>query len=76
MDNYTDINSRTIDKWVDNGWEWSIPVSHEVYTEAQRGKWDVVLTPIRSVPHDWFSPFIQQERLDGVKVLGLASGGG
>ncbi|MCL2153443.1 MAG: hypothetical protein FWH57_10900 [Oscillospiraceae bacterium] len=76
MDNYTDINARTIDKWADNGWEWSIPVTHEVYADAQRGKWDVVLTPIRPVPHVWFLPFIRHDRFYGVKLLGLASGGG
>lgn len=27
---YTDINSNVIDKWVDEGWEWGQPISHEV----------------------------------------------
>ena len=76
MENYTDVNARTIDKWTDNGWEWGVPISHEAYENARNGKWDVVLTPIRVVPHDWFSPFIRNERLDSVKLLGLASGGG
>ena len=76
MDNYTDINARAIDKWVDSGWEWSVPVSREEFTEAKNGKWDVLLTPTRFVPHEWFSPFIRQNRLDGSKLLGLASGGG
>ena len=34
------------------------------------GKWDVVLTPTKPVPKDWFGP------LEGKKILGLASGGG
>ena len=25
---YQDINSRTIDRWVDEGWEWGKPISH------------------------------------------------
>lgn len=76
MDNYTDINAKTIDRWVDNGWEWSIPLSHEAFENAQNGKWDIVLTPIKPVPHVWFAPYIREERLDGVKLLGLSSGGG
>jgi len=76
MIDYTKINAKVIDKWVEQGWEWSIPISHEVYTEAQSGKWNVVLTPTKPVPHDWFSPFLKNERLDDVSLLGLASGGG
>ncbi len=76
MENYTDINARTIDKWADDGWEWGILITHEVFENARLGKWDVELTPIRAVPHDWFAPFIQNGRLDGAKLLGLASGGG
>jgi len=67
---YQDINARTIDRWVEEGWEWGKPVPHEVYERAQRGEWDVLLTPTRPVPHEWFG------ELKGRKVLGLASGGG
>ena len=76
MENYTDINAKAIDKWVEKGWEWSIPVTHEVYSDAKNGKWDIVLTPTKPVPHEWFAPFLKSERLDGVHLLGLASGGG
>lgn len=68
--NYQDINSLTIDRWVDEGWEWGMPISHEVYLAAVNGTWDMVLTPTKPVPHSWFGP------LKGKKVLGLASGGG
>jgi SAM-dependent methyltransferase len=74
--NYTDINSREIDSWVEDGWVWSIPVSHEDYANAQNGIWSVVLTPSKPVPVEWFAPFLLDGRLDGVKLLGLASGGG
>ena len=60
----------TIDRWIEEGWEWGIPISHETYVKATEGKWDVVLTPTRPVPHEWFGS------LAGKKVLGLASGGG
>ena len=76
MNNYTEINSKAWDKWVENGIEWGVPISPEVFAEAQKGKWDVILTPIRAVPHEWFAPYLKNERLDGVQLLGLASGGG
>ena len=34
-ENYTDINSRTIDKWVEEGWEWGKPIDHETYIKAK-----------------------------------------
>ena len=68
--NYQDINARTIDRWIEAGWEWGTPISHEIYQAAQRGAWDVLLTPTKPVPHAWFG------ELRGKRVLGLASGGG
>ena len=68
--NYQDINAQTIDRWIDEGWEWGIPISHETYLKALTGEWDVLLTPTKFVPHDWFGV------LKGKRVLGLASGGG
>ena len=70
IDNYTDVNSETISRWVDEGWEWGIPVDHEVYIRALSGDWDVLLTPTKAVPKEWFGS------LRGKKLLGLASGGG
>lgn len=70
MKTYQDINAETIDRWVEEGWEWGLPISHETYLEATRGNWDVVLTPTKPVPHEWFGD------LRGKRVLGLASGGG
>lgn len=67
---YQDINAATIDKWIKDGWEWGRPISHEEYMRAARGEWDVLLTPTRKVPHEWFG------ELHGKKILGLASGGG
>lgn len=68
--NYTDINSRTIDNWVENGWQWGVPITHETFVAAQQGRWQIVLTPTKAVPAEWFTS------LSGQKVLGLASGGG
>ena len=68
--NYQDINADTIDRWVEAGWEWGKPVSHETWLRAKAGVWDVLLTPTKPVPHAWFG------NLKGKKLLGLASGGG
>ena len=70
MDSYQEINKKTIDRWIEEGWEWGTPISHEVYEDAKKGKWDVLLTPTRNVPHEWLG------ELKGKKILGLASGGG
>ena len=67
---YQDINAATIDRWIEEGWEWGKPISHDDYVKAQKGEWDVLLTPTKPVPHEWFGD------LRGKKVLGLASGGG
>ena len=68
--NYTDINAATIDRWVEEGWEWGQPISHQVYLDAREGKWSMLLTPTKAVPKEWFP------ELRGKRVLGLASGGG
>ena len=67
---YQDINAATIDRWIEEGWKWGIPITHEQYADAENGRWDVVLTPTKPVPHAWFGD------LEGKKVLGLAGGGG
>jgi len=76
MHGYTTVNAHAIDKWVEDGWEWSIPVSHDIFVDALNGNWDVLLTPVKPVPHEWFLPYLRQGRFDDVKLLGLASGGG
>lgn len=68
--NYTEINAKTIDKWIDEGWEWGVPIPHEQFIDALNGKWSMLLTPTKPVPKDWYPD------LKGKKVLGLASGGG
>ncbi|MCL2321954.1 MAG: class I SAM-dependent methyltransferase [Oscillospiraceae bacterium] len=75
-EDYTDINAKTIDKWVEGGWEWGIPISHEEYENAKRGQWDMLLSPIKPVPKSWFLPFLKNSKFLDVKILGLASGGG
>ena len=69
-DNYAEINARTIDRWIEEGWEWGVPIDHETFEKARRGEWDVHLSPTKKVPHEWLGD------LEGKKVLGLAAGGG
>ena len=67
---YQDKNAETITRWIEEGWEWGRPIDHETFEKAKRGEWDVLLTPTKPVPHEWFGD------LKGKKILGLASGGG
>lgn len=66
----TRYNRDAWDQEVANGNEWTQPVSREVISQAKSGNWQVVLTPLKPVPKDWFPD------LRGKKVLGLASAGG
>lgn len=52
------------------GSEWSTPVGAEAIRAARAGHWQVILTPTRPVPRDWFGELV------GRRVLCLASGGG
>lgn len=70
MEKYQDINAKTIDGWIEEGWRWGQAISHEEYVDACNGKWELLLTPTVFVPKFWFG------ELKGKKVLGLASGGG
>ncbi len=70
MKSYQNINKETIDRWIEEGWEWGKSVSHEEYINAKNGKWEVFLTPTVPVPHEWIKD------LKDKKILGLASGGG
>ena len=67
---YQEINAKTIDRWIEEGWEWGKPITHEAYEKAKAGDWDILLTPTKPVPHEWFGD------LKGKRILGLASGGG
>ena len=68
-----DIRSYNRAAWdgqVERGNRWTLPVTRDQVTAARAGRWEVVLTPTRSVPRAWFG------ELRGRDVLGLASGGG
>jgi SAM-dependent methyltransferase len=67
---YTTINSKVIDQWVKEGWEWGKSIDRETFEKAKNNIWSVLLTPTKSVPKDWFC------KMENAKILGLASGGG
>ena len=63
-------NRSAWDKEVEGGNKWTLPVSDEEIAAARAGGWDIVLTPTKPVPKEWFPD------LEGLDVLCLASGGG
>lgn len=68
-----DILKHNRDAWdglVAAGNRWTKPVSAKVIAEARAGNWEIVLTPEKPVPGDWFGD------LDGKQLLCLAGGGG
>jgi SAM-dependent methyltransferase len=64
-------NRQAWDKAVERGSEWTVPVGPEIIAAARQGDWQIRLTPTKPVPRTWFPV-----GLHGVKVLGLAAGGG
>lgn len=67
MKDVIEYNSSAWDK-ADN--RWTAPVSSEEIAEARQGRWQVILTPVKPVPAEWFGDMV------GKNVLCLASGGG
>lgn len=59
------------DRLVEQGDQWTVPVSSEVIARARAGDWSVVLIGHEPEPRHWFP-----ESLVGIDILALASGGG
>src|SRR5688572_29855256 len=70
MTNIVEYNSTAWDRQVEAGDKWTLPVSAEIVERARTGDWSIVLTPVKSVPRDWFGD------VGGKDILCLASGGG
>jgi SAM-dependent methyltransferase len=58
------------DRQVDLHNKFTLPVDPETILLARQGKFSVLLTETRPVPHEWFPP------IQGLDLLGLACGGG
>ena len=63
-------NRMAWNKEVERGNQWTVPVSREAIAAAAQGQWEIILTPTKPVPREWFPD------LKGCDVLCLASGGG
>jgi ubiquinone/menaquinone biosynthesis C-methylase UbiE len=63
-------NKLAWDNYVDKKDRWTIPVSEQEFEKVKNLNWNIILTPYKIVPHNWFP------ELKGLKILGLASGGG
>ncbi len=63
-------NQAAWDNYVEKANQWTVPVSEQEIEEARKGQWEIVLTPLLAVPRAWFP------EMKGLKILGLACGGG
>jgi len=64
------FNRSAWDRQVEDGNPWTVPVSTKEVQAARQGRWQILLTPSKPVPREWFPD------LRGLDVLCLASGGG
>ena len=67
---YTNANEKSWNILSGQGYKWTLPIEHEDFLKAKNGDFPLYLTPSKAVPKDWLPDF------KGLKVLGLASGGG
>ena len=58
------------DKKVQQGSQWTLPVSAEIIAKARQGEWQIILTPLKPVPGDWIGDVRDKD------VLCLAGAGG
>lgn len=65
-----DYNRTAWNELVKKGNRWTKPVSSEEINKARQGDWQIVLTPVKPIPDEWFPP------LANLPTLCLASGGG
>ena len=68
--NLLEHNRKSWNRKVESKNQWTIPVTSEEIENARKGKFEILLTPWKPVPMEWFPP------LQDLKVLCLASAGG
>ena len=54
LDDYVKFNEKSWDNFSDANYKWTNRVSGETIKLAKSGVWDVVITPMKSVPKSWF----------------------
>ncbi|SDM49941.1 class I SAM-dependent methyltransferase [Sediminibacillus halophilus] len=64
-------NSNAWDQKVEEGSRYTKSVSRETIEKSKAGEWEITVTTEKPVPRSWFP-----NRLAGLKILCLASGGG
>jgi SAM-dependent methyltransferase len=70
--NISEYNEKAWDSEVEKGNKWTIPISaNEISTAKTEGRANILLTPNKFVPPDWYS-----NNIKGKKILCLAGGGG
>lgn len=68
-ENYLNYNRNAWNHLVQSGNRWTRPFDDEVIASARKGLFEVLLTPSKPVPREWFPA-------SGAELLGLASAGG
>lgn len=63
-------NRTAWDRRVDDQYRWTRPVSQQVIADAREGEFELLLTPVKPVPADWFPD------LTDLPTLCLAAAGG
>jgi len=71
-DDIVAYNRAAWDRLVRKQNRWTVPVSTDEIQRAREGDWEIVLTPEKPVPREWFPDF----RGGSVEVLCLAGSGG
>ena len=68
---YTERNGSIINDWAaENSLSWTKPIDHAAFMAARAGAYAFTVTPVKKVPLAWTPP------VKGLRVLGLAAGGG
>lgn len=65
-----EYNRKAWNQEVERGNKWTIPVNPQTITNARQGKWQILLTPSKPIPREWFP------EISDLEILCLASGGG
>ena len=66
---YVKENSKIWDQRSENNDIWSVPVTSDMVKEAREGNWQIVLTPTKPVPANWFPDDLCSKRFYVLQVV-------